>query len=530
MKGLLYIFIAGLILFFLYRMARLVLLWKMRRRATRWSESMGPREFGPVKRKPLEGLDGFGFEPTATEEMRGFARTFGGGWLRGRWEPRDRIPSAGTPRTRLVDRAMIGLGLITQEDLEEAHRLGEVVDRAHGDERLARELAEGEAFTSLEGRKTLKEQKKAEAAKRREEHARQVAQRRKTDIVFLGRGVSKGLADRRANVEKLEAAGLPVMATPKDVAAAMGISIPHLRWLAYHSEASPLTHYVRFTVPKKSGGSRVLSAPHRDIATAQRWILEHILGKLPVHPAAHGFIPARSTVTNAAPHVGQAIVINVDLQDFFPSVSFPRVSGIFRSMGYSPAASVILALLCTESPRRTVQYEDSTYHVACGPRALPQGACTSPVLSNLVTRKLDARLSGFCAKLGWTYTRYADDMTFSAGGEASKHAGYLLARVRHVVQEEGFNLNEKKTRVLKRSTAQTVTGIVVNDKPAVSRKEIRRIRAILHNAKTRGLASQNRENRPNFEGWLTGKIAYISMISPEKGKALRSDLERIIRC
>ena len=138
-------------------------------------------------------------------------------------------------------------------------------------------------------------------------------------------------------------------------------------------------------------------------------------------------------------------------------------------------------------------------------------------------------MKGFCAKLGWTYTRYADDLTFSTKGDAAKRAGYLLARVRHVVEEEGFKLNEEKTRVLRRSAAQTVTGIVVNDKPAISRKEIRRIRAILHNAKRTGLASQNRENHPNFEGWLTGMIAYISMVSPHKGQTLRNDLARILR-
>src|SRR5204862_5783132 len=138
------------------------------------------------------------------------------------------------------------------------------------------------------------------------------------DIIFLGRGVSKGLADRRAHVEKLTAAGLPVLATPADIAAALRLTIPRLRWLAFHADAATRTHYVRFTSPKRSGGTRNLFAPHAGLAAAQQWILEHILEKVPPHAAAHGFVKGRSTLTNAAPHVGRAVVVNADPVHFFP--------------------------------------------------------------------------------------------------------------------------------------------------------------------------------------------------------------------
>ena len=143
-------------------------------------------------------------------------------------------------------------------------------------------------------------------------------------------------------------------------------------------------------------------------------------------------------------------------------------------------------------------YSGQTLHVASGPRALPQGACTSPALSNLIARRLDSRLSGLCQKLGWTYTRYADDLTFSASGEAAGKVGYLLARVRHIAQDEGFAVNEPKTRVQRRNTAQCVTGLVVNDSVGVPRKTARRLRAILHRARTDGLATQNRRRGPTF--------------------------------
>jgi retron-type reverse transcriptase len=367
----------------------------------------------------------------------------------------------------------------------------------------------------------LKQKKKEEAAQRRHLHAEGVAHRKRTDIVFLGRGVSWGLADRRANVEKLQQYMLPVLTTPAELAAALGISVPRLRWLAFHNEAATRTHYVRFNVPKKSGGTRELAAPHKTLRHCQEWILESILDKLPVHGAAHGFTRGRSTVTNAAVHAGHEVLVNTDLKDFFPSITFPRVAGMFRGLGYSPAVAAILALLCTESPRRTVEYAGVTYHVATGPRALPQGACTSPALSNRAARKLDMRLAGLATKLGWNYTRYADDATFSATGEPAGRVGYLLARIRHITQDEGFSVNETKTRVLRQNAAQRVTGIVVNRHVAVPRKLVRRLRAILHHAKTEGLAAQNRNRHENFVSWLGGMIAYVAMVNPDQGRPLQ---------
>src|SRR4029078_13447271 len=134
----------------------------------------------------------------------------------------------------------------------------------------------------------------------------------------------------------------------------------------------------------KSGGLRTLSAPHKGLAADQQWVLANILAKLPAEPAGHGFLTGKSILSNARAHVGQAVVVNLDLEDFFPSITFPRVRSVFQRAGYSPAAATVLALLCTESPRRTVEYDGKTYHVAVGPRGLPQGACTSPGLSNQV--------------------------------------------------------------------------------------------------------------------------------------------------
>jgi retron-type reverse transcriptase len=210
-------------------------------------------------------------------------------------------------------------------------------------------------------------------------------------------------------------------------------------------------------------------------------------------------------------------------------VTFPRVRSVFHRLGYSPAVATLLALLCTECPRKPVTYDGTLYYVATGPRGLPQGACTSPGLSNQVARRLDKRLQGLAKKLGLNYTRYADDVTFSGAADFNPRVGYLMARVRHVAEAEGFRVNPKKTRVQRRNTAQKVTGLVVNDRPGVPRSEVRRLRAILHRAKTEGLAAQNRDGHPHFLAWLEGKIAYVGMVRPEVGKKLRDEMAALVK-
>jgi retron-type reverse transcriptase len=426
------------------------------------------------------------------------------------------IPPVSDPRTQLIDRAMVTHGLLTPEELNEIHRIGEEYDKVKPtDANLAAAagLAGAAAVQAYrESKEREKARKKAESAARKKAHAEAVRRRRETDIIYLGRGVSGRLHLRMSDAVTLTEHGLPVLNTPADVANALGVSIQQLRWLAYHSDAATRTHYVKFQIPKRSGGMRTLAAPHKKLKALQHWILANVVGKLPVTEAAHGFVAGRGIVSNANPHVGKAVVVNLDLSDFFPTVTFPRVRAVFERYGYSGCVASILALLCTESPRATITYAGTKYEVAAGPRGLPQGAPTSPGLSNQVVRKLDKRLLGVAAKLGLTYTRYADDLTFSGATEFADKIGWLLAKVRHVAQEEGFAVNEKKTRVMRRGAAQMVTGVVVNDKPSISREELRRLRAILHRAKSEGLEAQNREGRPNFRAWLAGKIAFVSMV------------------
>ncbi|GAB5406267.1 MAG: hypothetical protein Aurels2KO_44980 [Aureliella sp.] len=473
-----------------------------------------------------DGLDASNFQPLSQSEA--LSLTKGTDWKSAYFDSLNTIPPKDLPRIRVIDRTMVGMGLISDEELAEIHRVGAEMSQYRTDASAVYAAGQSAVQAARQERQRLREAKRAAAAQKRQEYARQVAERRATDITYLGRGVSRGLCDRRSNVEQLRQLELPVLSTPADVAQVMGISVPRLRWLAFFSEAAERTHYVRFEIPKKSGGTRTIARPHRSLAAAQRWILDEVLSRLPVHDAAHGFVPGRSIITGAKQHAGQDIILNVDLKDFFPTISAKRVDGFFRRLGYSPAVSTIFALLCTEASRDTIRYAGAEYQVARGLPTLPQGACTSPALSNQVARHLDVRLAGLSKSLGWTYTRYADDLSFSARQseehEKEKQVGYLLASLNHICRSEGFEINDAKTRVLRKHTRQVVTGLTVNDSVKVPRKLRRRIRAILHRAQFEGLAAQNRDDHPNFHSWLSGMIAFIESVDPVEGNRLRTAL------
>ena len=469
----------------------------------------------------LSGLDTSKFAPITIDEA--LSATTNVGWQSAYYDSRGVIPPASLPRIQVIDRTMVGMGLISDQELAQIHDIGETMIQYQSTTAFIATAGERAVAETREERQRRKEQKKAEAEARRTLRRTQVAQRRATDIVFLGRGVSRGLADRRSNIELLQSNALPVLSSPADLAKAMDISISQLRWLAFHSDAPTRVHYVSFDVPKKSGGMRRLSAPHQKLANVQHWILTNILNLLAVHKNAHGFVAQHSVLTNAEPHVGATVVINADLSNFFPTITFPRVDGMFRKLGYSPAVATILALLCTECPRQALKFGEEIYHAATGPRALPQGACTSPSISNQIASKLDRRMASMASKLGWTYSRYADDLTWSTTGDVTPSVGYVLARLRHIVDDEGFVLNHAKTRIQRRSQQQSVTGVVVNDRLSVPRSTIRQIRAILNNAKRTGLAAQNLNNHPHFRDWLTGMIGWIQMVNLEQGNKLKAD-------
>lgn len=357
----------------------------------------------------------------------------------------------------------------------------------------------------------------------RDRHARAQAwhARREAEVLHLGDGVSAGLANAETPARG-PAPGLPPLASPKALAEAMGIGLGELRFLAYDRALSRVSHYRRFTIPKKAGGLRRISAPMPRLKRAQYWILDALLARAPVHAAAHGFVPGRSIVTNAAAHVGRDVVVNLDLKDFFPSLDYRRIKGKFRGLGYAEPVATVLALLCTEPDVDAVEIDGACLYAARGPRRLPQGAPTSPALTNLVCTRLDARLSGLAGSLGFTYTRYADDLTFSASGEAAGKVGALLKHVHAIVAGEGFTVHPDKTRVMRRGRHQEVTGLTVNERVGVPRETLRRFRALLHGLERHGPAGR-RWGAAGEAGVLRAAIGFaqfVRMVTPETGAPL----------
>ncbi|SFJ73878.1 reverse transcriptase family protein [Thermoflavimicrobium dichotomicum] len=381
----------------------------------------------------------------------------------------------------------------------------------------------------IEESKRKRAERKAEREKERQEAKKRWEEYKATHVIHVGDSFSAGLQNFDHDEEKLIRLGLPLIRSAMEMAEVMHLPLSRLKWLTYHRNTATLCHYARFTIPKKNGGVREISAPKKELRQAQAWVKERILDRIPVHQAAYGFVPGRSTVDHAKQHLKQAAVIKMDLKDFFPTINFWRVKGVFRSFGYSEAISTLFALLCTEPPRTEVEFDGKYYYIAMGERQLPQGACTSPALTNIICRRLDHRLSRLAETLGFTYTRYADDLAFSCDESALCRIGALMTKARDIIDSEGFMVNEEKTRVLRSSQRQKVTGIVVNEKPNISRKELKKFRALLHNVERNGLEKENRQNHPRFWEYIQGYVSYIRMVRPDLGEKFSEQLVRIAR-
>jgi hypothetical protein len=372
-----------------------------------------------------------------------------------------------------------------------------------------------------EENKTLRKQKKEEKAERWKAS-------KEKDIIFLGDDVSKGLNNKESDAAKISAIQLPVIMTVEELSRAMNTSVGTIRYLSYNRIVSKTTHYKRFYIPKKTGGKRLISTPMPILKKAQYWILENILEKIALKDAAHGFVKKRSIVSNALPHVKAEIVVNIDMKDFFPTITYPRVKGVFQSFGYSEQIATILALMCTEPECDQIEIDGQTYYAAGTERFLPQGAPTSPALTNIICRKLDARLMGIAAKLNFQYTRYADDLTFSASGEATQKLKTLMGFIRKIVKEEKLVIHPDKIRVLRKGARKEVTGIVVNDRPTVNAKELDRFRALLFQIEKDGPAGKHWNNSTNLLASVKGYASFVFMVDPIKGQPIMERVKKIL--
>jgi RNA-directed DNA polymerase len=296
-----------------------------------------------------------------------------------------------------------------------------------------------------------------------------------------------------------------------------------------------LRNYRYLARPRVGGAPRLIEAPKPRLKAVQRRLLHDLLDWIPAHPAAHGFTRGRSVITHARAHASRDVVMRVDLEDFFASVPAARIYGVLRTAGYPEAVAHVITGLTTNVVPSAVWAAIATpranSHRRLGRRLasphLPQGAPTSPALANLAAFGLDRRLAGLAGAVGLTYTRYADDLTFSGPASLARQSGRLHRAIRAIVEDEGFLVNERKSTLATRAGRQTVCGLVVNERPNVARVEYDTLKAILRNAGEGDPDAQNHARVPDFRAHLTGRIAWVETVNPNHGAKLRERYSRI---
>ncbi|ROQ39691.1 reverse transcriptase (RNA-dependent DNA polymerase) [Frondihabitans sp. PhB188] len=334
----------------------------------------------------------------------------------------------------------------------------------------------------------------------------------------------------------------PRVDTVADLARLLGVTVGRLEWFAdtkgwnRRAPAGPLHHYRYEWVSRPGRTPRLLEVPLGLLKTVQRTVLDELLAPMPLHDAAHGFVPGRSAVTGAALHTGREVVLALDLVSFFAAVSARQVYGLFRRAGLAEPVAHLLAGVCTHAvpvhvlsamPDGGSSTERFELRRALAAPHLPQGAPSSPALANLSLAGLDRRLDGWARAAEAVYTRYADDLSFSGDGELGGRVPAFLRGVERIVTDEGHTVNARKTRVRRAGVRQTVTGIVVNQTTSPGRTEHDRLKAIVHNCVRYGPASQNRDGHPAFREHLLGRIAWVEQLHPARGARLRAEFDLI---
>ncbi|NQT94201.1 MAG: RNA-directed DNA polymerase [Lentisphaerae bacterium] len=296
-----------------------------------------------------------------------------------------------------------------------------------------------------------------------------------------------------AYASRLVENGFPVVFNLQHLAKVTGLKTRVVGSQVFRTER----YYRKFSIPKRTGGLRTIHTPYPSLLLCQRWINYRVLTGIRVHKHAHGFVSGRSVLSNALPHLQKRWMLKMDIKDFFPSISIRRIVPIFRRCGYSRDVSYFLSRQC------------------CLEDVLPQGAATSPTLSNIVLKRTDSRLTALAESFAATYTRYADDLTFSGD--------YLPARiidiVSRIVTDEGFRVNTAKTRLVGPKGRKIVTGVSVSGaSPRLPRQTKRVLRQELFHLHTKGYAKHTAVRQildPLYAERLLGKLSFWLQIEPD---------------
>jgi RNA-directed DNA polymerase len=301
---------------------------------------------------------------------------------------------------------------------------------------------------------------------------------------------------------------VPIIYNISHLSVLVGYKKKYLQKAALHTKY----FYRDFEVLKRNGKKRPISEPLPSLKEIQHWILKKILYSIPVSPFAKAYKPNVSLIENIKFHRNQPKVFTLDLENFFPSITIDGVEKIFSELGYSNSISNLLAKLCTRNG------------------TLPQGAPTSPTLSNLIFIDADEMIANYCIQKKIRYTRYADDLSFSGDFDEKE----LFVVVKGIIEKMKFKINTAKTKLMTPGNRQTVTGIVVNEKPQVVFHKRNELRQAMYYIQKFGI-DEHREyreiNQRNFLEHLLGKINFVLQINPKdtefiKYKSFLVDLKK----
>ncbi|MDB4905090.1 MAG: hypothetical protein JWQ63_4371 [Mucilaginibacter sp.] len=326
--------------------------------------------------------------------------------------------------------------------------------------------------------------------------------------------------------ENLIGKGLPVIFSTNHLSEYVGIPYGDLKYIINNRDK----FYKFYEIKKRTGGLRQIVVPHLNLRMVQQFINLEILQKVPINRNAHGFINKKSIRTNAVQHIDKEAILNLDLLKFFDSISERRVYGIFKSLGYTNNLSIDLAKLSTvvlpnDYYNKFSECQLKLYRelVPENTAVMPQGASTSPALSNIILRRLDHRFDKLSQKLNVSYTRYADDITFSGNFNALPSIKLL----KHIIKTEGFFINWDKVGIYKKGRRQIVTGLTVSNGVHVHRNFKKEIKKHIYCCRVFGVQEHLKycklDDKGLYKEWLLGKIYYINSIEPKAAEKFLQD-------
>ena len=352
-----------------------------------------------------------------------------------------------------------------------------------------------------------------------------------TEAKFQGRS-QQFITEALRYADVLDSKGLPVIFDTSHLAFMLNMSHRDLVHIAFMASV----FYKYFAIKKRNGGYRRIMAPYMHLRQIQVWINKNILSKVQQPEFVTAFVKGRNTQMNARLHENRAYVLKVDLSNFFENINVRRVCAAFMWMGYESSVASCLAKLCTakiddykydmlgEQPEIQALFDELMQRHE---PFLIQGAPTSPALANIVCGRLDKRMKRLSQEMGFNYSRYADDMTFSADDRAMLPK---ISLIRKIVKKEGFTLNEKKTELLHQGNKQMVTGLLVDGRvrvPGTYKRDIMRHIHFCQKYGGRGHFDRVMHGKAYGREWLEGRIRYVYSVEPEAAKKMWMEFEKI---